>query len=207
MSKGTLKVANTSGNELKAGDRRKGVGWVSTESHMSLTRSPQTVREVLLKHSPQEDETPLKIGTAVLEWLEIPSDDDFLGRPFGQLSQGEQKLVLISAALASRPQLLVLDEPCQGLDLVKRKRILGVVERICQATDLSLIYITHHPEEVLPSVSHVLHLAKGQEVYQGLRKDYDPKAVAVKIERLELSNNDSSGKGGGVTKPGKRTFL
>jgi ABC-type molybdenum transport system ATPase subunit/photorepair protein PhrA len=149
----------------------------------------------------------MQIGTTVLEWLEMPTDNEFLGRPFGQLSQGEQKLVLISAALASRPQLLVLDEPCQGLDLVKRKRILGVVERICQATNLSLIYITHHPEEVLPSVSHVLHLAKGQEVYQGLRKDYDPKAVAVKIERLELNNNGSSGKGGSATKTRKRTLL
>lgn len=173
---------------------------------MALSRSPKKVREVLLQHSPQEEEVQVDVGTAVLEWLDLPKSDDFLDRPFAELSQGEQKLVLVAAALASRPRLLVLDEPCQGLDLMKRKRILGLVERICQATDLSLIYITHHPEEILPSVSNVLHLAKGQEVFQGAREDYDPNAVALKIERLDSNNNSGPG-GRASASPGKRSLL
>ena len=186
------------------GNRRPFVGWVSTESHMALARSHQTTRQVLLQHSPQHAETSIEIATTVLEWImdydnkRETSLSSFLERPFAKLSQGEQKLVLIAAALGSRPRLLVLDEPCQGLDILHRQRVLGLIERIlasfCHqdkesgASDNSgtdnpvttLIYITHHPEEVMPSIGHVLHLAKeGKVVYQGSRLDYDPDAVAA----------------------------
>jgi ABC-type molybdenum transport system ATPase subunit/photorepair protein PhrA len=69
----------------------------------------------------------------------------------------------------------VLDEPCQGLDLLSRKRLLQVVERICSSTDMSLIYITHHlDEEKIPSISHALHLKDRKAVYQGLIDAYYP---------------------------------
>ena len=92
------------------------------------------------------------------------------------LSQGEQKIFLIATALVARPPLLILDEPCQGLDLVKRKRLLQIVETICRSTDMTLIYITHHlDEELVPSISHALHLKDRREVYKGLIKDYSAK--------------------------------
>ena len=103
-------------------------------------------------------------------------NDQLMDRQFLHLSQGEQKLVLIASAIAMRPQLLVLDEPCQGLDLINRRRVLGLVERLCQATDMNLVYITHHPEEWIPSISHVLHLVNGKAVYNGERSHYDPDA-------------------------------
>jgi molybdate transport system ATP-binding protein len=83
-------------------------------------------------------------------------------------------LVLIAAALAGRPRLLVLDEPGQGLDVVHRRRVMSLVERICRATDVALVYTTHYREEVMPSVTHVLHLEEGRDVYQGPIDDYDP---------------------------------
>lgn len=110
---------------------------------------------------------------SVAKWLFI-DNESLLSRPFSQLSQGEQKLTLIAAALAARSPLLVLDEPSQALDQVHRRRLLALVERICQATDMNLVYVTHHMDEVLPSVTHVLHLKDGRDVYQGIRDDYDP---------------------------------
>ena len=101
--------------------------------------------------------------------------EDIINRPFGFLSQGQQKLVLIGAALACQPDLLVLDEPCQGLDIVNRQMVLALVERICRATDISLVYITHHLEELLPSVSHVLHLKDKRAAFQGSIYNYNPK--------------------------------
>ena len=200
----TASKTDSDENDKQPGNRRPFVGWVSTESHMALARSHQTTRQVLLRHSPQHAETSLEIATTVLEWImdndnkEVTSPSAFLERPFAQLSQGEQKLVLIAAALASRPRLLVLDEPCQGLDILHRQRVLGLMERIlssfCQlgkegeasnssGTDnpsTTLIYITHHPEEVMPSIGHVLHLAKeGRVIYQGTRQNYDPDAFAA----------------------------
>ena len=157
---------------IKAGnlkfDRTLGVGWSSTELHMQLAQSETTVTELL--GNDHEDILVL------LDWLGL--DKRVYGsRLFSTLSQGEQKVVLIAAALKNRPNLLVLDEPCQGLDLENRARVLGVVERICRASDVSLIYITHHLEELLPSITHILHLKKGHVVFNGARASYDPEAA------------------------------
>jgi molybdate transport system ATP-binding protein len=101
---------------------------------------------------------------------ERQNDDLFLRRQFSTLSQGEQKLLLLCSAIAQRPLLLILDEPCQGLDLWNRGRLLGVIERICRLTSMSLICITHHEEELIPSIGHKLLLDEGGNVtYCGLR--------------------------------------
>lgn len=150
---------------------RPGVGWVSTERHMKSSKSRKTTNQILFS----DGSTPTHVGLDVARWMGI--DENVLERPFYKLSQGQQKAVLLASAIASRPSVLVLDEPCQGLDLLARRRLLGLVERICQATNLSLVYITHHLDELIPSVTHVIHLADGQDVYQGSRKDYDPASV------------------------------
>lgn len=152
---------------------RPGVGWVSTERHMKTSKSQQTTGDILFSNG----STPKEVGLAVAKWMGL--DQSILNQPFYQLSQGQQKMVLLASAIASRPSILVLDEPCQGLDLLARRRLLGLVERICQATNVSLIYITHHLEELIPSVSHVIHLAGGKDVYQGTRQDYNPSAMPM----------------------------
>jgi molybdate transport system ATP-binding protein len=162
--------------------RSSAVGWVSTETHLNRHQGPHnsslmTARELLeteTNGASWED-----VIAPVLSWLEIADTsvklDAFLHQPFDQLSQGQQKLILLAAAIAKRPPLLVLDEPCQGLDLLARRRLLQVVERICSVTDMSLIYITHHlEEERIPSISLVLHLKDRKAVYQGPIEDYNP---------------------------------
>lgn len=140
------------------------VGWVSTELHMKTARSDVLVRE-LLKDC--KGETVYQIA----KWLGV---DHLLDLPFNKVSQGEQRLTLIAAAFANRPSLVILDEPCQGLDLISREHVLSFIERACQYTDLALIYITHHLEECLPSISRVLHLKAGEVVFDGLVRDYKP---------------------------------
>jgi molybdate transport system ATP-binding protein len=147
---------------------RLGVGWVSTELHMATARLSQTAAEVLggmgsTDHSIAHVSSWLGLDYATLR-----------AHQFSELSQGQQKLVLIGAAIASRPDILVLDEPCQGLDYVNRKLVLDLVDRLCQATSVSLIYITHHLDEIIPSVTHVLHLQNGTPVYNGRIDDYEP---------------------------------
>ena len=96
-----------------------------------------------------------------------------LGRPFCALSQGEQKLILVGAAIAKRPALLVLDEPCQGLDPLSRRRLLSLMDHVCAHSDATLVYITHHYEEVMPCISHVLHLSGGGVAFCGERHAYE----------------------------------
>ncbi|KAG7374589.1 molybdenum ABC transporter ATP-binding protein [Nitzschia inconspicua] len=162
--------------------RSNAVGWVSTETHLNHHQGPQK-NSLMTTRDFFEAETAGSsfehVILPVIAWLEIAStateQEDFLSQPFHHLSQGQQKMALLAAAIAKRPPLLVLDEPCQGLDLMARQRLLQVVERICVATDMSLIYITHHlEEEKIPSISHALHLKDRRAVFQGPIDDYSP---------------------------------
>ncbi len=83
--------------------------------------------------------------------------------PYGVLSQGEKQRVLIARALMADPQLLILDEPCSGLDLVARERLLEILDRMGRTPHgPTLILVTHHLEEIMPVFSHVLLLRDGR---------------------------------------------
>lgn len=89
-------------------------------------------------------------------------------RPWAVLSQGERQRVLIARALMSRPRLLILDEPCAGLDPVARELFLGFVERLATTPDgPSLVLVTHHVEEIIPCFTHALLLRSGEVVAAG----------------------------------------
>jgi molybdate transport system ATP-binding protein len=81
---------------------------------------------------------------------------------FGDLSLGQQRLVLLARALVKDPPLLVLDEPCQSLPPDSREVILGLLDRLCYHEAVSLVCVSHHQDEIPRAVSHVLHLADGE---------------------------------------------
>ncbi|UCD11927.1 MAG: ATP-binding cassette domain-containing protein [Nitrospinaceae bacterium] len=82
------------------------------------------------------------------------------------LSYGEARRVLLARALVSRPRLLILDEPCTGLDIPTREHFLAMLETLSRKR-VRLIYVTHHIEEILPTVGHVLYLKNGRIFSQG----------------------------------------
>ena len=73
------------------------------------------------------------------------------------MSYGQQRLLLVARALVKQPPLLVLDEPCQGLDSLNRALVLGVVDRIVATGLTQILYITHEPEDRLVCVTHGLN--------------------------------------------------
>lgn len=84
-------------------------------------------------------------------------------RPWLYLSQGERQRVLIGRALMGRPPLLILDEPCAGLDPAARERFLQFLERLGRLRRPPvLVLVTHHVEEIMPVFSHVLILKQGR---------------------------------------------
>jgi iron complex transport system ATP-binding protein len=89
-------------------------------------------------------------------------------RPWRVLSQGERQRVLIGRALMARPQLLILDEPCAGLDPVAREHFLQFLERLARKPSApTLVLVTHHVEEIMPAFSHVLVLKDGMVLTAG----------------------------------------
>lgn len=89
-------------------------------------------------------------------------------RPWAVLSQGERQRVLIARALMAEPRMLILDEPCAGLDPVAREHFLGFLDRLARRSDApTLILVTHHVEEITPVFTHALLLREGRTVASG----------------------------------------
>ena len=82
-------------------------------------------------------------------WLEVVGLLDKRAEPFAQLSYGEQRVALILRAVVKQPKLLILDEPCHGLDPRHRSEVLTIADYIGTNTASTLLYVTHDPEERL----------------------------------------------------------
>ena len=84
------------------------------------------------------------------------------------LSQGERQIVLIARGLVSKPRLLILDEPCLGLDPSARTRFLKDLEHMTKQKDTpSILYVTHHIEEIGPWITHIMMLKEGKVLKTG----------------------------------------
>ena len=104
---------------------------------------------------------------------------DLESREWRVLSQGERQRVLIARALMARPRLLILDEPCAGLDPVAREGFLSFLANLTRAPKgPSLVLVTHHVEEIVRGFTHALVLRKGEVFKAG------PKASVITSKTL-----------------------
>lgn len=114
-----------------------------------------------------------------LEILKQIECEHLADRPWGVLSQGERQRILIGRALMSNPRLLILDEPCAGLDPAAREHFLQFLESLGRKRGApALVLVTHHVEEIMPLFTHVLLLKHGRVQTQG------PKSALVKSAHL-----------------------
>ncbi len=94
------------------------------------------------------------------------------GRPWRVLSQGERQRVLVARALMAKPRVLILDEPCAGLDPAAREHFLQFLQRLgAQKNSPTLVLVTHHVEEIMPVFSRVLVLKNGRVLAAGQKAD------------------------------------
>ena len=93
---------------------------------------------------------------------------DIRDREWQFLSQGEKQRILIARAIMNDAKLLVLDEPCAGLDPASREHYLAFLEQLMQKrNDLTVVMITHHVEEIMPSFTHALQIKGGNAIASG----------------------------------------
>jgi len=87
------------------------------------------------------------------------------------LSQGERQRVLIGRALMANPPVLILDEPCAGLDPVAREHFLQFLNRLGRQRNApTLVLVTHHVEEIMPAFNHALLLKAGSVLAAGQKQ-------------------------------------
>src|SRR6266508_3079903 len=90
---------------------------------------------------------------------------------FATLSQGEQQRVLIARARMTQPYLIILDEPCAGMDPGARENFLASLLKVGARRKMpALIYVTHHIEEILPQFKKTLVLREGKVLHAGQTK-------------------------------------
>ncbi|TDE68994.1 ABC transporter ATP-binding protein [Streptococcus sp. KCJ4932] len=98
--------------------------------------------------------------------------EHLLGRIYASLSQGEKQLLLIARSLMEEPEILILDEATSGLDLFAREKLLTQIEQITSLPNApTIIYVTHHAEEITRSFTHVLLLKKGNIIAKGPKNE------------------------------------
>jgi molybdate transport system ATP-binding protein len=103
----------------------------------------------------------------VKTWFSILQLEHLADSKFAEASLSEQRLLLLARALIKLPALLILDEPCQGLDAHQTRRFTAMLDVICRHLDTTIIYVTHYQEEIPQSVTQLLQLENGQVKYCG----------------------------------------
>jgi len=147
-------------------DRRLHIGLVS--SHIiSLVDEEQMAGDVVLTGrdgslnfwkdaDPDEVKDTIRVLKETNSW-------DIRDREWQYLSQGEKQRIMIARAMMNDAKLLVLDEPCAGLDPGAREHYLAFLEDLMQRhPELTVIMITHHVEEIMPSFTHMLQIKDGK---------------------------------------------
>jgi molybdate transport system ATP-binding protein len=100
----------------------------------------------------------------VMLWMRLLSLQELSGKRLVQLSTGQQRMVLLARALIKNPPMLILDEPCQGLDEGQTDHFLALITALCEAFDKTLVYVSHYRQELPACIDRFLQLDKGEMV-------------------------------------------
>ncbi len=174
-SKGDVIVLGKRFGEYDIRDLRKKIGWISS-SLQEKFYAGETAEEIILSgksatiglyEKPEAEE--IEHAHRLLRQFKC---SHIAKQPYWTLSQGEKQKTLIARSLISSPRLLVMDEPCEGLDFFARERILRLIQLIGGRTSApALVYVTHRIEEILPVFTHALLLRRGRVHSRGKTRD------------------------------------
>jgi molybdate transport system ATP-binding protein len=142
-------------------DIREKIGVVSSELQVRYRKGIQ-VRDVvasglfdsigLFRRLSPEDRRMVE------DWMDLLGILPMAERAFEGLSYGERRMALIARAMVKSPLLLILDEPCQGLDPANRRKMLKLIDRIGAGTGTRIVYVSHYADEMPSCINRVLRL-------------------------------------------------
>ncbi|MFT3827727.1 MAG: ATP-binding cassette domain-containing protein [Chitinophagaceae bacterium] len=162
-------------NEIYLFDRRRGsgesiwdikrnIGYISPELHLYFDYTSTCFQAVAsglfdtigLFRTLNEDQEQ-----QVLKWMDLFKLTSHRRTLLANLSASEQRLVLLARALVKNPPLLILDEPCQGLDEEQRAAFKEIINMLSLHFNNTLIYVSHYKEDIPACVTRHLQLEKG----------------------------------------------
>ena len=142
-------------------DIKRHLGFVSTGLHWDYRLSVSARRVIisgfydsigLYQRATEKEEEIAQ------NWLDLLGLTNKGNAAFSSLSYGEQRVLLIARAMVKHPPVLLLDEPCLGLDEANRILVLSLIERICEEGATTLIYVSHHLEDSISAIRNELDL-------------------------------------------------
>lgn len=164
-------------NDIYIFDKKKGsgesiwelkrrIGYISPEMHQFF-KGKMTVIEVVLSglsdvmffRFSKAEKKEVRLAHNWLKLLQLDAQENL---DFKDLSTGQQRLVLLLRALIKNPPLLILDEPCQGLDVQQRAHFKNVVNKTCNYHNKTVLYVSHYKEDIPNIINEVLELENGE---------------------------------------------
>jgi molybdate transport system ATP-binding protein len=146
-------------------DIKKKIGFVSPELHLYFEKGitcSHVVASGLFDTIGLFRKITEQQSTLVLKWMQLLQIEHLKNKFLFQLSNSEQRLVLLARALVKNPPLLILDEPCQGLDDEQVQLFKNIVNEICIAGNKTIIYVSHYIEEIPECVTKYIKLKDGK---------------------------------------------
>lgn len=184
-SSGTVEVLGHRYGTVDLRELRRSIGYNSQSLFEKLNRADpvwEVVATGAYAYLRFYQTIPDEAREMAFELLERVKLSHLRDQPLGTLSQGERKKVMLARSLMSEPKVLILDEPCSGLDLYERERMLQSVQEL-SGDGITVLYVTHHIEEIVPMFTHVALIEQGELIAAGpkrevltpelLRKAYD----------------------------------
>jgi len=142
---------------------KRHIGMVGTEGQLNYRKSIPAEQVVLSGFTDSigfyRYARPSELQAA-RQWMRALGIEELSAARYDRLSYGQQRLVLLARALVKSPQLLLLDEPCQGLDPENRHRVLSTIESIGTQTATHLLFVTHHEKELPACIHRVMRIGK-----------------------------------------------
>ncbi|MGJ9381944.1 ABC transporter ATP-binding protein [Salipaludibacillus sp. CF4.18] len=173
---GSVDVLGYRYGKVNVHELRKSIGWVSNSLDQQLqSHQNDTALEIVLSgkyasvglyDSITEDD-----NHQAMELLKKFDIQHITNEPLRVFSQGERKKVLLARAWMSELKLLILDEPCAGLDIYSREEFLNTLEKMTKEENApTIVFVTHHIEEIIPSITDLLFIHSGEVVDSGTKE-------------------------------------
>jgi iron complex transport system ATP-binding protein len=192
-------------------DLRKRIGLVSSALRRMMAADEPALETVLSGRDAVIDfwgTTTNRERARALRLLRQVNCGAIAERPWQVLSQGERQRVLIARALMARPPLLILDEPCAGLDPAAREHFLDFLQRLGRRrSSPTLVLVTHHVEEIMPAFSHLLVLKAGRVLASGRKRDVLTSKVLSLAFDTRIRLRTARGRHALTAAPGERTVV